>query len=223
MYVLCNKFIRMDSKLKRKKKLNKNREGFTLVEAVVSIAIFGLITIFMTNFIMSVVKFSVDNEKRADMMIDLDRAATTIKNELRTASEINIYEVGAGTNRCINFKKGDETYNIVRENIGGNDNRDRLVLSNLGNGGSGCGISSTNRRNLNDNSIVSILDFDIDSEATTFSDGSISNNHIVYVRIMACDSDDYQTEDKIFSCDDTQNPYVYIFGITTKNLNPIVR
>jgi prepilin-type N-terminal cleavage/methylation domain-containing protein len=205
-----------------KRKKNRNKKGFTLVEAVISIAIFGMITIFMTNFIMSVVKFSVDNEKRADIMIDLDKVATTIKNELRTAEGIQI--VNDGGIKCINYNKGTETYNVVREDDGSNNShRDRIFISNIGNGNTGCHKGS-NSRYLNDRSIVSISNFELDFDGSNISPNSWSNNNILYVIITACDSDDYgipeESGNKIFACNADLNPYLYIFGITTKNLDP---
>lgn len=199
-------------------------KGFTLVEAVISIALFGIITIFMSNFIITIGKFTFDNDRRSDISADVDAISTFIKNELRNATELSIGRNG----ECIMYEKNEKNYAISLTRERTND-RKYIILSSVIPGSNEalvCPDESTSTlsviRQINNPDTSKILNLNFELFAK-----SVGNTNLLRGTIVACDADAtvngggatneqaLMNERRIFSCDLNENPYILSFAVAT--------
>jgi prepilin-type N-terminal cleavage/methylation domain-containing protein len=196
-----------------KLKLKQKIKGFSLMEMLVSIAIFGIMSIYMSNIIISMARFSMLNDIRNDLVSELDNAAAKLKNDLRGAEQIDVCK-RPGNNKNfitrrvngINFILDVDAQNrLVWFRMGGAcnpaiGNPEAILTSNTllridnsmplpGGGGSTNGLS------------VSIAE-----------DGRSSNpNRLISIAIDACD-----INQRVYSCDGNRN-YRYFIAISSRN------
>lgn len=179
--------------------------GFTLIEAVISIALFGIITVFMSNFVLSVGKFTLDNDKRNDILNDIEATSTILRNEIRNAREVTVDDENSD---CIELSGG---YNrIIR--LAEVSNGTELIIeegSTCGSGTAGTVLKKTNNARI---SKVQNLEFSFNSLV------GVNDNSFYYlvVRVQFCDSDAYGITDdaeKIFGCSSNSNPYYSVFSV----------
>jgi prepilin-type N-terminal cleavage/methylation domain-containing protein len=184
-----------------KKIFKKSHNGFTLVELLVSIAIFAIISIVMSNIIISISKFSLENERRSDFLSQLDNAANAIQNDLRGAKS-------AG--RCPDgriFRYDGNKYYML------NITDDKVLWTEVFDGIL-CRIAPSGRSIYLTSNSLKINSVLYDSQDV----GDGDPNTILYVLVEACDPDIHEGSAAIFDC--SLNPYKYIFAITTRIINP---
>jgi prepilin-type N-terminal cleavage/methylation domain-containing protein len=201
------------------RKFNVNKKGFTLVELVVSIAIFAVILVLMSNIVISMSKFALDNERRNDFISELDNAANIIKNDLRSAQDLDVTTCsGGGIFRTVNNSGVTEYYKLVLGNPADSTEKDRLLWLQKD---STCGnLATPNRIFLTssvtvklDSNNASALSIKIANDSET--SGQITNS-LIYIQLTACSPSSLPVGGQLFNC--TLNPYKYTFAISTRNI-----
>jgi prepilin-type N-terminal cleavage/methylation domain-containing protein len=188
--------------------------GFSLVETLVSIAIFAVISVLMSNIVIGMSRFSLDNERRSDFLSQLDNAANIIKNDLRGAQSMGICYSSTAS---VLYRNSTVDVNNTIKKLGLQVVNNTLQWAEMS--PSGCTFRTDVTPPLPIKTNLSSSDtIKIDSLKLARADDSNATNPntIVYIRIQACDSDLISTKKKIFDC--TNNPYKYIFSITSRNV-----
>ena len=199
-----------------KKKIYKNRlKGFSLVETLVSIAIFAVISVLMSNIVIGMSRFSLDNERRNDFLSQLDNSANIIKNDLRGAQNMGI--CNAGTLNAILYRTSTVDVNNNTKRFGLRVVNNILQWAEMPTTSCTFRTDSTPPLPVSTN-LSSAQSIKIDSlTITSANDGNATNpNTIVYIKVVACDLDSISQRRRIFDC--TNNPYKYIFSITSRNV-----
>lgn len=206
--------------LKQKLKKTKIKTGFTLIETVVSIAIFGIVMVAMTGIVLNLMKISVATDRRNDFLSELNIAVTNIKNELRNSETVNVCRktVTPGSNRLLYYVKKDSAGQEYARQLGIEGERLswRLLEGVPG---------STNVCDVNEAIAPQFLTTDtIKIDQLTFNtvnDSADVANYLIYTSFRACDSE--RIRNKIFNCSTSAtaselNPYYYMFAITSRNI-----
>lgn len=200
----------MLSTLKKKK-----MSGFTLVEMLISIAVFGIVAITMTGIILSIASISYTVDRRNDFLNAIELATNNIKNEMRNAASMG----KCSNNSLFVIKKPkivnegqpvQESYQLTL------NQQNQLVWQKLNsiNSNGDCTVS-------NDDSIEIITSESLRIQNLNINlvKDSSNKNTLVFVSFEACDS--ASVPRKIFICDrdaDNYSPYRHMFAISTRNL-----
>lgn len=192
------------SKLTSYKKKKSAKKGFTLVELLVSIAIFSIMLVLMSNIVISMSRFSLENEWRTDFLTELDNVSNVVKNDLRSATEV----VKCPSSNTI--RRRDTNNNYFKLEVINSE----LVWSETD---LNCSARATPVRLSTNNSLRFA---DIGSEAAievaqaedSRAAGSVTNN-LFYIRLQACDPVTGRSK-PIFDCQ--RNPYRYMFAISSR-------
>lgn len=208
------------NRLKNRKK-HCVKKGFTLLETLVAIVIFGIISVVMSSIVLNLVSFSVFTDRRIDFLNELSTAVGNIKNELRNAEFIDSCSVGPnpGINRSLFISKKVGTYEAGKQfmQLSVDSDSNRLVWNTLATNpasqGNLCTLSSTpSTEFLVSNSI------DIDTLTINRTSDGDNKNSLIYVSFNACD--DPAVINKVFDCTESvkpRDPYRYMFAISTRN------
>lgn len=188
------------------------------MEMIVSISIFSIITVLMTSIVLSISKFALDNERRNDFIAELDNAANIIKNDLRSAQEVTrcsgriLRKISAGG-------LGVEYYQLTTE-----PGIHRLVWLQKTETCSDIAspaiakkqyLTSGNTMKIDASNANAILVSQVNDSKTSAQ----TINSLIYITITACSSDAIPVTSRIFNCEAGENPYKYVFGITSRNAN----
>lgn len=191
---------------KRKNRIIKDfLKGFTILEALVSIAIFGIISVVLGNILLSVMAVSLSIDRRNEVLYEIMSITSNIQNEIRSADKVNI---------CNNLNvlgllivKGSSLRFIFSHS-----NALWQLSSNSNNNVSCQDLARVNRDNgtrLHSSDIV-VLDFAIKAS----SDGG--KNALVYISFSVCDAESVKPAHRAFDCD--RNPYKHLFAVATRSI-----
>jgi prepilin-type N-terminal cleavage/methylation domain-containing protein len=211
--------------IKNKKKFQNKSKGFTLVELLVSIAIFGIISVVMTGIVLNMASVSYTVDRRTDFLNNLEAAVTSIKNEMRNAQSMGSCKSSVPNQ--------PPSFYIIRKPVtrsaGGNPvsegeqlkiESDRLVWRTL----DPLNLPTTSNNLCNLDTTIPIPDYLTNSNMLiqnlnfVTSTDTAGKNTTLYTSFEACDA--ASVKRKIFSCDTTKDnlkPYRYMFAITTRN------
>lgn len=198
-------------------KKKPNTAGYTLIEVLVSIAVFGIISVVMTGIVISMGSLSLTVDRRTDFLSELEGTATILKNEMRTAAKLGFCDAPTGVPASL--------YIVAKPNVSGSvkyfkvgtvqENRTtKLVLTQLRDVvGNTCNENSAPQiqKLTSDRIQIQNLSFIKSVKTSTLQ----NPDTIIYVSFEACDSDNIPR--KTFSCESTQNPYRYAFAVSTRN------
>lgn len=191
---------------KNKKFIKKATRGFTIMETLVCIAIFSVISVLMTNILLEVSKFSLENERRNDILTELDNAANVVKNDLRGSSKIGICKIGpaAQVYRLANgsyYKLGiDSTSGIGKLAWFGTDNT--------------CDTTNVDSTAVTSSETIQVRNLRVANSIDTQNNPGSAKNSLVYIVMEVCDLDSVPASRKVFDC--TNNPYSYVYAISTR-------
>ncbi len=206
----------MRTLVKKNKSVRKLSAGFTLAEMLVSIAIFAIMSVLMSNIVLDIAKFSIDSERRTDLLTELDSTANVVKNDMRGAKAIGI---------CTNMEKVYRTSTEYSPNksfvLTTSQNAlqwEEVVLSattpitcTLVSGSTPIVINSPSSGGYSGS--FTIKNFDISMS----TDGNTANlNTLFYFHLQVCDPDDGR-KTYVFDCN--RNLYNYVFGVSTRNIS----
>lgn len=194
-------------------KQNKTN-GFTLIELVVAIGIFGIILVLMSNIVISVSKFALDNERRNDFISELDGAANIIKNDIRSAQELSVCSDNTLFRKSVDYVGTVEYYKLTTES-------DRLLWLQMNINCTTLPVGQTPKKIfLTSSETMKVDSSDPNAINITSAYDSLNSaqatNTLLYVRLTACSSDSIPAGGKIFDC--VNNPYKYVFAISTRNV-----
>jgi len=192
----------------------KQNMGFTLIEMLVSIAVFGIVAVIMTGIILNMASVSYTVDRRTDFLNIIETSANNIKNEMRNAAnmglcsgtEKSIFVTKKPITRIIGQPPVQESYQLIVD-------QNQLVWKQLTAAPiSGNCVVTSNKETITPKSMF------IQNLTITISTDSSGKNTLVFISFEACDSQ--STRRKIFNCDTTANnvnPYRYMFAISTRN------
>ncbi|MFW5720236.1 MAG: PulJ/GspJ family protein [Candidatus Dojkabacteria bacterium] len=204
MYTTCKK--------KAMKKARDHEKGFTIMETLVSIAIFSIVSVFMSSIIINLATFALDTERTNDFIFELDNAASVIKNQVRAADTVKRCPNGLLIERT--YGSSDPVYMLLRADTV-SDDEGRLIMATLD--GSDCSSSEkANPTILTSDTVVQVQNLRVTIDDDGNKDAEAKNT-LLYIVVQACDPHEIE-ERKVFSCDDDKNPYKYIFGVSTRNV-----
>lgn len=199
-----------------------NKRGFSLIELVVSLAIFGVMIVLMSSIVLSMARFSLENEYRSDILAQLDNVANTIKNDFRSAQKVDFCNNKIHRTNVITVEDslGNKTSSISYEDL-------KLDTVSLPSGGtskrlawfksdSGCGDTSTVTKPLTSTSAMDISNL---AQSVMGDSKTSAKYNLIYIRLTVCDPVNPSRSFKVFDCTGSKNPFKYVFGISTKNAN----
>src|SRR5690349_16995617 len=116
-------------------KRKQNTKAYTLVEVLISIAVFGIISVVMTGIIINMGSLSLTVDRRTDFLAELEGTSTILKNEMRTAAKLGFCDaaLGAPTSLYIVSKPDAQSIQTAYKLETITDaNTNKLVLTELG-------------------------------------------------------------------------------------------
>jgi prepilin-type N-terminal cleavage/methylation domain-containing protein len=195
------------------KKSNK-KKGFTLIELIISITIFSLMTVVMTAVVLNMAKVSYTVDRRTDFLNQLDAGTNIIINEMRNAQDMGLCNTVAGQSKSLfiirklnpDSPTAPRFFQLIVST-------NRLVLQGLSVDPSTNGTcTATGIPEVLTPTIMFIrnLSFSISSDTA-------GENTTIFTSFEACDNP--SVKNQVFSCDVNlgNNPYRYMFAITTRN------
>lgn len=207
--------------MKKNKIKNLSKKAFTLMEVLVSITIFGIVSISMSSIVLNMVAVSTTTERKNDFLNEINNLTATIKNEMRNAQTFGI---------CKKSNASDPTKFYIKRlddiDSGGNSveysiRENRLVRIELKsssglNTGTGCEPVSTNFPSASSRFMTSETIKIQNLKIWDIEDSSLKNK-ITYISFEACDRDDIKK--KIYDCSNQSSkpPYIHTFAMTTRN------
>jgi prepilin-type N-terminal cleavage/methylation domain-containing protein len=195
-------------------------EGFTLMEMLVSMAIFAVISVLMSNIVLSIASFSLDNERRTDFLAELDGIANNIKNDLRGTNEIGFCDI-SGVKYLYYLNPNDPNgtnlshHYVLTTNAAGTQAIWKNVVYTPAT--KGCSFSGANSTPIQI-SAVDTLNIQKVSIARACEDKTCvsAKNTLLYVMLDTCDPVNSTVKKRIFDC--AKNPYRYEMAISTRNI-----
>lgn len=207
----------------KKTKLDKRSvpKGFTLMELIVTMAIFAIVSVLMSNIVLSIAAFSIQNEKKTDFLSELDGVANTIKNDLRGASEVGFCNL-PDTSKAIYYKTTTNTQEptprayILTKDTPSNGKSTRVIWKNVVVSSGNCTYNGATAPmiQISTPEIMHITNVSIARSCDDNVCASTSKNTLLFVLIEACDPLPQNKKKSIFDC--TENPYRYEMAITTR-------
>lgn len=211
----------------KKTKSNNLKKGFTLMETLISIAIFGIILVSMTGIVLNLIKVSILTDRRNDFLNELNNAVGNIKNEMRNAETIGICKAGAtpGPNGDLYIaKKSNATvdpYLQLSVEINPSSKLGRLVWYTLttnpatDSNPNKCTVDTTKPAKYLTSETLDISNLTFNS----VNDSADIPNFLIYASFWACDVP--SVVNKVFDCTapnpSDKSPYKYMFAISTRN------
>lgn len=190
--------------MKSKQVTKKEKKGFTLLELLVAMAIFVMVSVVMSNIIITNVRFALDVQRRTKFVSELDRLANNIKNSMRVSGALctNLgipkYIYARDPNGDIKRLVVNADHRIAWQYVDKNNcttvlNRDLVPLTS---------------------SFIRVHDMKVSSVSTIVNPGLLPSNTMVFVSVEACDENNI-----VFDCTnnpDLYRPYRFKFGVSTK-------
>lgn len=191
---------------RKSKKFIKKVTGFTIVEMLVCITIFSIISVLMTNILLETSRFSLDSERRNDILTELDNAANVIKNGLRGSSRIGICQ-SRGTPAYV-YRLTNGTYYKLA--IDGASGVNKLVWFSTD---STCTATGSDPTGVTSGEIMQVKNLRV---ANSIDIPNNPKNSLIYIAMEVCDLNNVPANRRIFDC--TSNPYSYFFAISTRSV-----
>jgi prepilin-type N-terminal cleavage/methylation domain-containing protein len=199
-------------------KLRVKRKGFSLFELLISLVIFGIITVVMSNLVASVANLSYVNDKRLDMIKQVDYLTNFVKNILRDSIRVET---------CKNYTNTPVLYieTKLEQQSGApvtmkyilrmEDNAIKLQDASASVNENNCQIGSSGTTVLTSNKYT-VINFNF--RFSIENGNTIRPSKLVYIILELCDSGTRA----IYECPDASknivgNPYKHAFGITIRN------
>lgn len=180
-------------------------KGFTLLEVILSISVFGIISVTLTNIVLSITYISSNLDRRNDVLHVINTIDAILGNEIRAADKV-VFCNQSNQNGFYLVRNLQNTviYKLIKSQ------NDSLVLQELNNEPTNCiFVPQLPTLTLNPNDIK-IINFSI-----KYSSDS-SNNLLIYVSFQVCDGDDIPKQKIVFNCNN--NPYKHVFAVSNKKL-----
>ena len=204
--------------MKRLRSRRTKYKGYTLMELLVSIAIFTIISVLMSNIVLNIAKFSLENERREDFLNEIDTVSNSIKNDLRGAAEVGM----CSDVPSIYFKSNNSVYTLkpyfVLEKVSFTLNgvaRTKLQWTNMNVDSIAktcASLSNPITIPITSGTVIQISDVTVVRMQDNIT-ASSANNNLLFVRINACDAENSDST-VIFDCH--ENPYSYQVAISTR-------
>jgi prepilin-type N-terminal cleavage/methylation domain-containing protein len=205
-----------------KKKNGERVKGFTLMELLVSIAIFAIISVLMSNIVLKIAAFSLDTERRTDLLAELDGIANNIKNDLRSSDSIGFCSLPDGSSAMFFQHPNDpfpanssHVYILATEPATATKSA-QLIWKNVSLVGTSCTYASANPVPLPLSSVetINISKVNISRSCDDKLCGPTAKNTILFLQLDSCDPVNPLVKKKIFDC--SNNPYRYEVAISTR-------
>lgn len=199
------------------KKLKKSKKGFTLLEMLVSIAIFGIVSVIMTGIVLNMASVSYTVDRRTDFLNELEATVNNVKNEMRNAQSMGLCNGAANQPKSLYVVRKpitrDPAVGPVIESIQLVVTNNRLSWMTLTGTPTAGNCQTTGAPEFLSNTTMMIQNLSV-----VTSTDSGGQNVLLFTSFEACDAPSVKR--KVFSCDTNQanlNPYRYMFAITTRN------
>lgn len=203
----------------------KSERGFTLVELVISLGIFGIVTVIMSGTVINLASIAYFLDRRNDFLAEIESAVSVIRNEMRNAQKIGLCPSNSSSFGSNILRQG--VY-LVKRTVANNstplayaiylDNQSSLVLSLL----QGDPEQTQQQCILNTASTPQKLtsqNMKVQNFQVRFSQDQKQENTVLYMLFEACDADSIPNQ--IFYCSGSNSndvkPYRYVFSISTRN------
>lgn len=204
-------------------KSNRKR-AFTLIEMLISITIFGIISVMMTGIVLNMANVSMLLDRRNDFLNELDIGVSALKNEMRNAQKLGICKTIINTNtpksmyivkkpvlKSVGASPVTEYYKVSIEE----GQLYMILLSADPSQNDICSVSESAKKVFLTSNNIKLQNLAI----VVTSDNSSPKNSLIYVSFEACDPESIAR--KNFNCEDVDapnySPYKYLFGISTRN------
>ncbi len=203
----------------------KSKQGFTLVELVLSLGIFGIVTVIMSGIVINLAGIAYFLDRRNDFLVELESAVSVIRNEMRNAQKIGLCP---SSNYSVGSNILTQGVYLVKNVVGTNstplayaiyvDDQSSLVLALLQ------GNPEQTQQQCVLNAVVTpqkltSQNIKVQNFQVRFSQDQKSENTVLYMLFEACDDD--SIPNKIFTCrssnDNNAKPYRYVFSMSTRN------
>lgn len=197
--------------------MKKTKKGFTLIEMLVSIAVFGIVSVVMTGIVLNMASVSYTVDRRTDFLNDLEAAVNSIKNDMRNAQSLGLCNGAVGQPKSIYVTRKpitrDPAVGPVQESLQLSIDSNRLAWKRLTSApvAGNCITTGSPEYLSNANMLIQNL------SVVTSTDTSAQNT-LLFTSFEACDANSVKR--KVFNCDTSKpnvNPYRYMFAITTRN------
>lgn len=213
--------------LRNKKIKSSKKKGFSLFELIISILIFGIVLVVMSNMVMGIANLSYVNDKRLDMINQVNYMTTYIKNTVRDVKSIGTCSTlgGIATNSpvlLIETNTESTTGNPTTTKYTLRLNSQSLVLvkaTSASTQSDGCTDQS------GPNNITTLSSSKLNVPSFSFRE-SVNNGNgvrptkVIYIMIELCDTGNRP----IYACQDDvskniyKNTYKHAFGITVRTI-----
>jgi prepilin-type N-terminal cleavage/methylation domain-containing protein len=205
----------------------KSKKGLSLIELVISLGVFGIVTVVMSGTVVNLASLAHFLDRRNDFLVEVESAVGVIRNDIRNARKVGV--CNANNNPYVGPNILTQGIYIVRRDGGNNptpitsaihiDNQSRLVLARL----QGNPEQTQNQCVLNTSSNPQYLvsqNIKVQNLDARISQDQKGENSVIYILFEACDADD--VVNKIFTCRSPNGspakPFRYIFAISTRTI-----
>lgn len=220
----------MSKKLLKFNKVKAVPKGFTLMELLVSMAIFSVVAVLMSNIVLTIAAFSLDNERRTDFLFELDGVGNTIKNDLRSSQTVGSCKLDASD--TVFFKDPIPVSGInlfyalekVSKVVSG-QTVNQLQWTNIQTPAGTPSVCSRTTaipvpspKLVSSPTVMNISDFKI---SISYDNALSPTNSLLFVMIDSCDPTNPSVKKAIFACPVSGiagNPYRYEIAINTRGV-----
>lgn len=150
-------------------------------------------------------RFSLQNERRNDLLTEIDNAANVIKNDLRGAKEIGI----CTSSSVKSIYKKDDAGNASKLGV----LKGKLVWLRINL--STCSGTEVEKE-LTTTQLVNVKTLQVSYSIDSLNSNDTNLNTLLYINAEIYDN---APRDKVF--DPEKNPYSYVFAISTRKINVI--
>lgn len=183
-------------------------KGFTLLEILISVALFGAISVVFSNILLSVLSFSYKSDMKSDILYEINGFTSFIRNKVRVADRVEVCSqlYNNADSKFLLFNRGAVTGIFFNA-----EGKLKFYSQNTMlqcNGVNLLNLSPTLDLNSS-NLTVSNL------RISRYTDGG--SNSIVFISIEVCDPNvGGNARNIVFDCD--RNPYKSLFAISTRKI-----
>lgn len=180
-------------------------KGYTLLEVIVSIGIFGIVSITLSNVLLNISYLSNSMDRRNEILHLINSITTIISNEIMASDKITFCPSNNNTAFYLERSFGN---NVVYKLIRFSNNN--LLLQESSSVPNNCQI-----QNPSQTLVLNTNDTKITNFATRYStDGN--DNLLIYILFNLCDNDNVPASRVVFKCN--QNPYKHVFAVNYKKI-----
>jgi prepilin-type N-terminal cleavage/methylation domain-containing protein len=210
--------------LKSNKIKNKKQKGFTLIEVLISLLIFGIIAVVVSSIVINMISVAIYTDRRNDILTEINNSVANIRNEMRNASIINTCPSGnnpTNPNQSLFIVKKDGVPgegSVRRLHVNTNGRLAWIELSQYPGGAPGqtnCVDASGAQPQFLSSQSVRVQN--LQTRVVLQPIGGQSA-YLIYITFLICDLN----ENPVFDCRTPNNansftPYRYLFAVSTRN------